>query len=344
MINFIKFRFGLVIALWVIFFSRGVGSCQLFPSPNVHIFVVHSYDQEYVWTQNINEGIRQALRGLDIVFEYFYMDAKRNSSPEALKDSALSILSQIESKKPQVVIAVDDAAQAYLVVPYLKGMTTPQVVFCGVNAPLSLYGFPASNVTGVLERWHFRQGFALLHKLFPERNSIAVLVDGSESAGYVLDDLRRDLLEGGAFDLQLVGVEQVRTFQEWKRKVLAYQERADAIALGLYHSLVDEDTGKVVAPDQVGAWNNATVTKPTLGFTDFARDHGHLVGVLESGNEQGFLAGGLVRSILETGVSAGTLPILINQKGIVFLNLKTAERLGFTIPFEFIEAGEVIIQ
>ncbi|GFK93648.1 hypothetical protein NNJEOMEG_01482 [Fundidesulfovibrio magnetotacticus] len=330
----------------------GLLLCLAAPSPAqtpraetpLRVFVVQSYNQEYVWTRTINEGLREALRGLDVVIEFFYLDAKRKPDPDNLRRVAREALARIEARRPQVVVAVDDPAQAYLVEPFLKGRASPQVIFCGVNAPLALYGYPAANVSGVRERWHFREGFAFLRQLFPDVGSVALLLDESESAGFVLDDLREDQRLNGPFAVRLAAVEQVATFQAWRRKVLELQERADALALGLYHSLVDEETGLVVPPEQVAAWNDTVVRKPTLGFTDFSRDHGHLAGVLESGHEQGFLAGGMVREILTTRVAAGTLPVRINDQGIVFLNLRTAERLGLKIPYEFIEAGEVVVR
>jgi ABC-type uncharacterized transport system substrate-binding protein len=315
------------------------------PAANVpRVFVVQSYNPEYLWTQHINEGLREALRGLKVNLEYFYMDAKRRPDPEALRQSAQDILRQIEAKSPQVVVTVDDAAQVYLAEPFLKGRAAPQVIFCGVNAPLALYGFPAGNVSGVRERWHFREGFALLKQIAPRLRSVAVLTDDSESSGYILENLREDQRQSGQFALKLAGVEKIHTFQDWRQKVLAYQKRADSLALGMYHSLLDTDTGRVAPPEEVIAWTNSVNKKPTLGFADYAQEHGLLCGVLESGREQGSLAGAMVRSVLEKGVRAGTLPVRINQKGIVLVNLRTAERLGLSIPYEIIEAAGVLVK
>jgi hypothetical protein len=51
----------------------------------------------------------------------------------------------------------------------------------------------------------------------------------------------------------------------------------------------------------------------------------------------------MVRGILTTGRPAGVLPVVVNVKGVVLVNLRTAERLGLRVPFEIIEAaGEVI--
>jgi len=307
------------------------------------VLILQSYSSDYVWTKTINKGIEESLRSLKITFETQYMDAMRDPDPDHLRARAKDLLALIEARKPQVVIAVDDAAQSYLVEPFLKGRDAPQVIFCGVNAPLTLYGFPAANVSGVRERWHFRDGFALLKKIRPELHSVVLLSDDSQSAGYVLKDLYADQKQAGPFALRLKVV-KVHTYQQWQRMVQLHQRRSDSLALGLYHSLVDEKTGKQVPPNVVSAWNNATIHVPTLGFADYAKEHGQLCGILESGEEQGYLAGSMARQVLERGLRAGELPVRINQKGIVLLNLKTAERLGIVIPFEIIRAAGIVIK
>lgn len=314
------------------------------------VCVVQSYHPEYVWCQNINEGIRAALRGAGAVIDVFYLDAKRSPSPESLRAAARGIAARIAELEPQVVITVDDAAQLYLAVPYLlgkggdAGTGSPQVVFCGVNAPLGSYGYPAPDATGVRERWHFREGFDLLRKIAPRIRNVAVLLDDSESAGYVLADMRDDMARNGPFALPLSDVAMLHTFQDWKRAVLSAQEHADAIALGLYHSLVDATTGKVVPAEAVRDWNLSVLRKPTLGFSDATHDHGHLCGILESGHEQGLLAGRMARHLVLRGGRAGDLPVTVNQQGLVFVNLKTAERLGLVIPYEIIKAAELVVQ
>jgi ABC-type uncharacterized transport system substrate-binding protein len=312
------------------------------PAPRV--FILQSYNPEYVWTQNINQGIRDALAGLLVDYEYFYLDAKRQPDPKRLQSAGEEALRRIRQWAPQVVVSVDDAAQALVVAPHLKGLASPQVVFCGVNAPLSLYGFPATNVSGVRERWHYREGFALLKRIAPSLRRVTFLVEESESGRFVLEDLREEERRGGPFALELAEASTVKTFQEWQRLILRRQSPADALALGLYNTLKDEATGRVVSPDDVMAWTNSANTRTTLGFSDIAKDHGLLCGVLESGHEQGFLAGSLARTVLTQGVAAGSLPVEINVRGVVLVNLKTAARLGIKVPYEIIEAAGVVLQ
>lgn len=74
------------------------------------------------------------------------------------------------------------------------------------------------------------------------------------------------------------------------------------------------------------------------------REHGQLCGVLESAHEQGLIAGGMARLLFDPMLRAQTLPLRTNQEGIVFLNLKTAERLGVSVPFEIIQSASEVIQ
>jgi ABC-type uncharacterized transport system substrate-binding protein len=305
--------------------------------------VLHSYNPEYVWTQHINEGIIEALGSLEAVFDYAYLDAKRHPGKSHLTEAAKQALARIREFAPDVVIAADDAAQAYVVVPFLKDKPGPQVVFCGVNAPPSFYGFPASNVSGVRERWHYREGVALLKRLIPPARTMAFLTDASESSEYVVQDMEEDLRQHGPYALELRIVERVGSFQKWQKRVLECQASVDTLALGVYHSLRDETTGQVVPSEQVMAWTNSVNTKPTLGFADYALDHDILCGVLESGHEQGFLAGIMALEAMTSGTPAGRLPMRVNDTGMVMLNLKTAERLHIDIPYEIIEAAGAVI-
>ncbi|SNR97680.1 ABC-type uncharacterized transport system, substrate-binding protein [Humidesulfovibrio mexicanus] len=323
--------------------GSALGQTRAGQSP-ARVFVVHSYDAEYVWCQALNQGLRAALRGLPVELETVYLDAKHDLDQDSLRAKGMNALAKIFERRPAVVIAVDDAAQTHLVAPHLRNRGEPQVIFCGVNAPLSLYGYPAKNVSGVRERWHFRESFALLRKIQPSARRVALLTDMSESSGYVLDDMAEERRQGGPFAVKTVAVRRTDSFQQWQRLVRAAQKNADALALGIYLSLRDENTGAVVPGDTVAAWTDSANRLPTVGFADYVLRHGQMCGVLESAQEQGQLAGAMARQVLERGLAAGGLPVRVNTKGIVVVNLRTADRLKVQIPFEIIEAAEVVLK
>lgn len=314
------------------------------PARPALLFVVHSYDEDFIWCHNIDRGLQTALRGLPVTIRTFHLDAKHDLDPASLKRKALAIAARIAAEKPQVVVAVDDAVQELLVVPHLRGNASPQVVFCGVNAPLVRYGYPAPNVTGVSERWHVRESLALLRMIVPTARRVVLLADGSETSGLFLADIRADLRQSGPYAVEDLSIRQVQTFQQWQQAVLASQQEADGLAFGLYFSLRDEVSGAVVPDDVVAQWTDTVNRLPTLGFADYVREHGQLCGVLESAHEQGRVAGGMARLLFDPSLRAQTLPVRTNQEGIVFLNLKTAERLGVSVPFEIIQSASEVIQ
>ncbi|WP_051261903.1 ABC transporter substrate-binding protein [Desulfovibrio inopinatus] len=306
------------------------------------IFILQSYNPEYIWCKTVNQGIMEALSDRTIEYDFYYLDAKRTPNAQSLQQAAHTAYARLTAFHPDIVISVDDVAAALVVKPKLTGHNAPQVIFCGINAPLSQYGFPSANVSGVCERWHYQEGFQLLKRLVPDAKRVAFLIEDSDAGAFVVNALHDELSETPPHGLTLVGVEKIKTFAQWKERIQYYQHHADALALGLYNSLVDKN-GEVVAPDTIMEWTNGANTLPTLGFSDIAMNHGLLCGILESGHEQGFLAGQMVQEVM-AGTPAGALPPRRNERGVVMLNLVTAHQLKISIPYRLIEAAGVVIQ
>jgi len=128
------------------------------------VLVVMSYEEDNPWVQEIRAGVESVLAPLsDIV--YFYLNTKvdRDGGPRRAQE-AYELYQRLQ---PQGVIAADDDAQAMFVVPYLRDKVGTPVMFNGVNAAAERYGFPATNVSGVLERAHVRESLAFIKQLLP---------------------------------------------------------------------------------------------------------------------------------------------------------------------------------
>ena len=167
-----------LLALWGGFCLFATGALAETP----RVLVVHSYHQEQ--TEHVVEmtkGVEEALAGADCRLRYFHMDAKRNTS-EAWKRAAGQEARRIVAEdRPQVVIAMDDIAQQYFAKDYAGAAGPPWFVFGGVNDEPGKYGFPAANVTGVLERPNVAESVELLLKIRPEVKRMLVLADKSET-------------------------------------------------------------------------------------------------------------------------------------------------------------------
>ncbi len=110
---------------------------------------VSSYHKGYAWSDGIERALRDELEGhCDLI--QFNMDTKRNKDELYKIKKSREIAHKIKQIKPDVLIVSDDNAAKYLIVPYFRGGKIP-VVFSGINWTVKEYGFPASNVTGMIE-------------------------------------------------------------------------------------------------------------------------------------------------------------------------------------------------
>ena len=155
---------GIIILCMIGLFSTTIQAAEF------KVLVVMSYEQMNPWCVEIKDGIDSAL-GNRCEVTYFYMDTKVNLEGGVQK--AKEAYSLFKDLQPDGVITVDDNAQSMFVLQYLNDKAKTPVMFCGVNAEPEKYGYPASNVSGILERAHVNESIALAKQLVPSIKTIA---------------------------------------------------------------------------------------------------------------------------------------------------------------------------
>ncbi len=305
--------------------------------PSRHkVLLVHSYHPGYPWTDAISRGVRMNLPSNLVDLQIVYMDTKRKTSEAWKVQAGQRTLELIDTWKPDVVITADDNAQQY-VGTQLRGRDDVQLVFCGVNAEPDVYGYPAANVTGVLERPHFAESLEMLQAIVPDARRVIVLSDASPTTTQTYRYLKQQ-----PTPLEVIGWHEAATFSEWQQTVRNASEQADAIAVYTYHAVAPDDGGESLAPEKVMAWTIENAGVPILGFLVFAVDDGAMCGQAESGTEHGLLAADLVAKILD-GKPAGELPIIQAQASQSMLNLHSARQLGIDVPQEIIDRTDLVV-
>jgi hypothetical protein len=78
------------------------------------------------------------------------MDTKRNTEEDFRMTAGRTAYDTIKELQPDVIVACDDNAQKYVIVPYFMETEIP-IVFCGVNWDASLYSYPTRHITGMIE-------------------------------------------------------------------------------------------------------------------------------------------------------------------------------------------------
>jgi hypothetical protein len=149
--------------------------------------------------------------------------------------------------RPDGVIAADDNAQSMFVLPYLKDKVETPVMFCAVNEEPEIYGYPASNVSGILERNFIKESIAFAKQLVPSINRIGFLVKDSPS-GYGV----RKQVEGES-DLYLAEIADfklVKTIEETLVVHKEYDKISDALFISATNGILDAE-GKPMDNEQV---------------------------------------------------------------------------------------------
>ena len=275
---------------------------------------VDSYHVGYAWSDGIAGGIRETLKDTGVELRRVEMDTKRNTSEEFKKAAALNVREVIAEFKPDVVIASDDNASKYLIMPYYKDADLP-FVFCGLNWDASVYGFPFRNVTGMVEISLATQIIKQLRK-YARGDRIGFLGDDTLTSRKNLQ-YHRDLLK-----IDYDHVYYANNFDQWQRKYLELQKKVDMIILINYVGIPDWDKEKT----QVFVENHTRIPSGTNNSwtIPFA-----LLGIIKIPEEQGRWAAHAALKILD-GTPPGKIPITHNKQGKLYFNLRIGKKLDIT--------------
>ncbi len=298
------------------------------------VLLVFSYHPEYSWVMEETRGAEDVLEGKRITIEKFYLDTKRRTSAEWKKKVAEDAIKRIEEFKPDLVIVFDDNACELVAKKYI-GKTLP-FVFGGMNGEPEDYGFPAENITGVLERGHVSESIELLKRLVPNVTKVTIITDNSPSSQAFISRVRKTTLP-----TEIYGFYSNDDFDAWKARVKELQSKVDAIGLFLYHTIKEKGEEVSLPAEEVLKWTLENSGLPKFAIFDFTVKGGALCGVTLSGYEQGKAAAEIALIIL-AGANPANISIKCPEKGTPMINEKRAEELKINIPKDLLEEVEIV--
>ena len=298
-----------------------------------NVLIVASYHEEYKWTMDIIRTLDRELSGADLTV--FYMDTKRNfDDAEAKGKEAFALYQKL---KPDAVISIDDAAQSHFVVPYLKDKVTIPVFFCGVNDDASKYGFPATNVTGVLEKKHYIESISFAQMIEPKVRKLGILYRPSPSNTINLAQIEK---EKEKYTADVVVTIAVQSLAEVQKALVDHSSTVDAWMLLNLSGVTDANNKMVEGHDAIEFIANST-DLVTIGASDWEVRAGALCGVIKSGQEQGELVSQLIFAHWK-GKDIKDLPLEQNKNGQRFINLSTLKRLKIKLRPEMVIGTKIV--
>ena len=298
------------------------------------VLVVMSYDPDYQWVREVREGIESVLEG-HCDRTYFYMDTKRN--PAGGPQKAAEAYARYRELQPDGVIAADDNAQSMFVVPYLKDKVETPVMFCGVNAEPEAYGYPASNVSGIIERFHVSQSLALATQLLPSIKTFAYLVYDSPTGRAILQEVKS---KEHTLPLKFVAAETPKTLAETLTAVRLLKSRCDVLFIPTMQGVIGAD-GRALDDREAIPILAKTFGKPIVGGSSINIGYGILCGVMEAGQEQGTTAAHMLLQAL-AGDRLSEMPITRNRRGRTMVNVTVMKAFGIKPRPVLLKGAEIV--
>lgn len=287
------------------------------------VLFLNSYHAAYPWSAGIIKGVKDVL-GDKAELKIHDMDTKRQGSEEFKKKAAEEAKALIEEWKPDVVIAADDNASKYVIVPYFKGSDVP-FVFCGVNWDASGYGFPVKNVTGMVE-------VALVLQLIDAMKKVAK----GDKVGFFGADTETNRKEIAKitekFGLE-IKTDFAKDLAEWKEKFPAFQKEVDMVIIGAPSFAADN-------PDELAAFMVENTKVPTGAIEEWVAPFA-LISYAKDATEQGQWAAAKALQIVG-GTSPADIEIEPNKRAKIVVNAKVMKSLGAALPMELIEQATVL--
>lgn len=298
---------------------------QLFAGKKV--LWVDSYHAGYEWTAGIERGIRKVLQDTGVQFRILRMNTKWDRSETSKQHAGLKAKQAIDAWRPDVVIASDDNAARYLVVPYLKNTPLP-VVFCGINWDASPYGFPCGNVTGMIEVEPVETLIAHLRR-FAKGDRLGYLSADTVSERKVVDVYNKRFFAGSMKSYL------ARDFDHFKKLFLRAQNEVDMIYIANYSDMPGWESQKVenflVQHVRLPTGSRLSYMESFVAFT-----------VAKVPEEQGEYAAQTALKILG-GTPPGTIPVVANELAGLTLNLKMAKAAGIVLPVSILRVASKVI-
>jgi len=306
--------------LFPLLLAAGLGAGATAQAAEFKVLVVMSYENQNPWVKEIREGI-DAVLGASSEITYFYMDTKLNREGGPKKAGEAYALYQ--TLQPDGVIAADDDAQAMFVVPYLKDRVATPVMFNGVNADAGKYGFPASNVSGVLERAHVRESLAFIKQLLPSVRT-ACFVTNNVPPGVALHGQVE--AEKASYPVKVDSFHLVKSAGELEALGKNLRASCDTLFVDSLEGILGTDSQPL---------NNSEALKlldkvyggPILGGNRYQVDQGAWAAVVKTGQEQGETSAEMLLQAMR-GTPLGKLPVARNVKGQRVINASVIEARG----------------
>jgi ABC-type uncharacterized transport system substrate-binding protein len=239
--------------------------------------------------------------------------------------------------QPDGVIVSDDYAQELFVVPYLKDKVKTPVMFCGVNEDAEKYGYPASNISGVLERYLIKESVALAKQLIPSITTFGFIMKKSSTSEAILKQIQR---ESDMYMAKFIGFKEPASLKEAVIMTEELGKSCDVIFVSSLAGIPDEKVNPITEKEAFSTVFKK-FGKPVLGVHVHHVRFGALCGVSQIGAEQGEKSSEMLLKAMQ-GTPVSKIPIGKNHNGKRMINVTVMKELGIKPNSDILGSAELV--
>jgi ABC-type uncharacterized transport system substrate-binding protein len=299
------------------------------------VMVVMSYEASYPWVAEVRQGIESVI-GNSCTLKYTYLNTKTNrrAGPGRAKEA----YEEYKVFMPDGVIVSDDDAQSMFLVPYLKDRVSTPVMFCGVNAEPEAYGYPASNVSGVLEREPMKESLLFLKQLVPSVGTFGLVIEKSPTGMAVQKQLEE---EADQYPVRFIGTRMAHTMEEAVTAVKEFRDSCDALIYITMEGITDP-LGRSLSDKEILPVLSEIFKKPIFTNAQYRVHYGALGAVVKTGQEHGVLSSEMLMKAMK-GTPVSELAITRNKFGRRILNVDMLKKLEIN-PKPFLVRSATLVR
>jgi ABC-type uncharacterized transport system substrate-binding protein len=210
-------------------------------------------------------------------------------------------------------------------------------MFNGINAAPAAHGFPAANVSGVLERAHVRESLAFLKQLVPSVQSACFMTNnvppGVSLRNQVESEKNDYPVRAGKFHL-------VADVAALGAALSEIRGSCDALVVDSLEGMADAN-GAPMNNAQVMRLLRAGFPGPILAGNRYQVEQGAWAAVVKTGQEQGDTSAEmLLRAMRGEAVSA--IPVTRNVRGQRVINVTAMEAAGIEIRPQVLRGATLV--
>lgn len=273
---------------------------------------------------------RRVVAGFDRGIKEFAPDMKIEYHKELpTMDALAEIAVKFQKEKDGMLILRSNGAK-------WLGKNPPSIptFIGGCNNPVQLgtvknMAAPEGNITGVTYYLPVSTSFETFQAILPEMKSVLLLMEGDHPSSKIDEAETREICTGLGLEYHQ---KTVLTGEEAAEAAKSFSGKVSAIIIGNQGLVIDNASNIVAAAGKT----------PVFSYSSKPVKDGALGGFVADDGVLGYMLARSVADVLVKGKSIKDTPVKVDPNPKFYVNAKSAEALGIEIPYEILDAAEVI--